>query len=279
MSWEALRYGVHTTYSEDHPDYLVYNPSGGLGFLDGFIIDAHFRYDILIINWALIIVCHKVCESFTFYTPIIFCLEWHFLKSSIPGGVVSLQWTRSGRTISCSVGRDAAAVPHLARFRRWREYSVSCHSCRIWCCDNRKGMLYYVKRLKNQWILFYSFFMPSKSNLPIIALVPNFLHAKHHKIQPNYHWIWPLFCSYFYLIEGHRTKRRGIHRCYSCTPRSPFYLLLNQQCFIPLPHERRPDRTQKSKHIILPQENADERAWELWPCTYIRWHLLRKTQK
>lgn len=50
MSWEALRYGVHTTYSEDHPDYLVYNPSGGLGFLDGFIIDAHFRYDILIIN-------------------------------------------------------------------------------------------------------------------------------------------------------------------------------------------------------------------------------------
>lgn len=49
MSWEALRYGVHTTYSEDHPDYLVYNPSGGLGFLDGFIIDAHFRYDILII--------------------------------------------------------------------------------------------------------------------------------------------------------------------------------------------------------------------------------------
>ncbi|XP_011440861.3 cyanophycinase [Magallana gigas] len=42
MSYEALRYGVHTTYSEDHPDYLVYNPSGGLGFLDGFIIDAHF---------------------------------------------------------------------------------------------------------------------------------------------------------------------------------------------------------------------------------------------
>lgn len=53
MSWEALRYGVHTTYSEDHPDYLVYNPSGGLGFLDGFIIDAHFRYDILTILFKM----------------------------------------------------------------------------------------------------------------------------------------------------------------------------------------------------------------------------------
>lgn len=49
MSWEALRYGVHTTYSDDHPDYLVYNPSGGLGFLDGFIIDAHFRYGLFLI--------------------------------------------------------------------------------------------------------------------------------------------------------------------------------------------------------------------------------------
>ena len=43
VSWEALRYGVHTTFSEDHPDDLVYNPSGGLGFLDGFVIDTHFR--------------------------------------------------------------------------------------------------------------------------------------------------------------------------------------------------------------------------------------------
>lgn len=99
------------------------------------------------------------------------------------------------------------------------------------------------------------------------SIEPIFLHAKqikcsrsNHKIEANYHWKCPLFCSFFYLIEGHRTKRRGIHRCYSCTQRSPFYLLLNQQCFIPLPHERRPDRTQKSKHIILPQENADERA-------------------
>lgn len=43
-SYEALRYGVHTTYSDTHPHNLVYNSSGGLGFLDGFLIDAHFRY-------------------------------------------------------------------------------------------------------------------------------------------------------------------------------------------------------------------------------------------
>ncbi|XP_062601136.1 cyanophycinase-like [Saccostrea cucullata] len=41
-SWEALRYGVHTSYSDKRPHDLVYNPRGGLGFLDGFIIDAHF---------------------------------------------------------------------------------------------------------------------------------------------------------------------------------------------------------------------------------------------
>lgn len=49
MSWEVLRYGVYIIYLEDYLDYLVYNFSGGLGFLDGFIIDVYFRYDILII--------------------------------------------------------------------------------------------------------------------------------------------------------------------------------------------------------------------------------------
>lgn len=154
MSWEALRYGVHTTYSEDHPDYLVYNPNGGLGFLDGFIIDAHFRftacYNLNIVRLQLAIKCENRFKLTLQLT--LFCLKWHFLKCSVSGGVVSLQWTRSGRTISCSLGRDEAAVPHLTRFWRGREYSVSCHSCRIWC-DNRKGMLYYVNWLKHQWIL------------------------------------------------------------------------------------------------------------------------------
>lgn len=93
----------------------------------------------------------KCGNSFKIYTPttcnsILFKRHlWNFL---ISGGVEFLQWTRSRRTINCSIGWDAAAVPHLARFWCGREYSVSCHSCRIWC-DNRKGTHYYVQGVQN----------------------------------------------------------------------------------------------------------------------------------
>jgi hypothetical protein len=42
-SWNSLKYGVHETEDESHPDNLLYNKYGGLGFLDGFFLDAHFR--------------------------------------------------------------------------------------------------------------------------------------------------------------------------------------------------------------------------------------------
>lgn len=194
-----------------------------------------------------------------------FCLKWHLWKFSVSGGVEFLQWTSSRRTINRSIEWDPAAVPHLARFWREQEYSVSCHSCRIWC-DNRKCTHYYVRVFKNQFYLYFHA-KPIKCS------------GKNHTMKPNYHWICPLICWIFHPIKGHRTKRCGIHRCDSFTSRPPLYLLLNQQCFIPLPHKRRPDRAQKSEQIIFPQEDADERTWKLRPCTHTQWHLLRKTQK
>ncbi|KAL5005981.1 hypothetical protein ScPMuIL_017139 [Solemya velum] len=42
MSWESLRHGAHDSYSASHPDDLVYEPRGGLGFIDGYLLDQHF---------------------------------------------------------------------------------------------------------------------------------------------------------------------------------------------------------------------------------------------
>ncbi|XP_064611801.1 cyanophycinase-like [Liolophura sinensis] len=41
MSWEALRYGAFHIPGH-HRDDLVYDPHGGLGFLDGYVLDTHF---------------------------------------------------------------------------------------------------------------------------------------------------------------------------------------------------------------------------------------------
>lgn len=42
MSWDALRYGAFSTPGHRRDD-LVYDPHGGLGFLDGYVLDTHFR--------------------------------------------------------------------------------------------------------------------------------------------------------------------------------------------------------------------------------------------
>ncbi|KAK7094812.1 cyanophycinase-like [Littorina saxatilis] len=40
VSWDALKDGAQT--SSKHTDDLTYNPDGGLGFLEGYVIDTHF---------------------------------------------------------------------------------------------------------------------------------------------------------------------------------------------------------------------------------------------
>ena len=42
-SYSAFRYGTFTTEDINHTDYMLYNGYGGIGMLDGFILDAHFR--------------------------------------------------------------------------------------------------------------------------------------------------------------------------------------------------------------------------------------------
>jgi len=38
-----LMYGAYSTPSETQSDDLVYDQNGGIGMLDGFVLDAHFR--------------------------------------------------------------------------------------------------------------------------------------------------------------------------------------------------------------------------------------------
>lgn len=40
VSFASLKYGAHPT--ETHRDVVTYNPDGGLGFFDGYVIDTHF---------------------------------------------------------------------------------------------------------------------------------------------------------------------------------------------------------------------------------------------
>ncbi|WP_405009750.1 cyanophycinase [Kitasatospora sp. NBC_01539] len=41
-SWDALRYGPHTTISDSYPDDLSYRPEGGFNFFTSGLIDTHF---------------------------------------------------------------------------------------------------------------------------------------------------------------------------------------------------------------------------------------------
>ena len=43
MSWDALRYGAFVYGTEPNSGDLVYDPEGGLGFLEDYVLDSHFR--------------------------------------------------------------------------------------------------------------------------------------------------------------------------------------------------------------------------------------------
>ena len=43
MSWNALRYGAYPD-GEGGRDDLEYDQQGALGFLDGYVLDSHFRW-------------------------------------------------------------------------------------------------------------------------------------------------------------------------------------------------------------------------------------------
>ena len=60
MSWDALRWGAYPYGSEVGWDDLVYDPDGGLGFFEGYVLDSHFRWNSVFIT----------CSSISFW-PII----------------------------------------------------------------------------------------------------------------------------------------------------------------------------------------------------------------
>ena len=44
LSYEALRYGAYPGgYNPDYPDDLSYDEYGGIGMVDGMVLDTHFR--------------------------------------------------------------------------------------------------------------------------------------------------------------------------------------------------------------------------------------------
>ena len=41
---QALLYGAYEIGTEEGSNDLTYDPLGGLGFIDDFVVDSHFRY-------------------------------------------------------------------------------------------------------------------------------------------------------------------------------------------------------------------------------------------